>query len=74
MHPRLAVELTDERAGLKRFYFYFRSGLTVIYGENYAFLSLFTKSITDGRMDQLTSDGPKETLQRCEDASKNNVR
>ena len=39
-------------AGLKYFYSHFRSGFTIIYGENYAFLSLLTKALpTDGRTD-----------------------
>ena len=52
---RSAVELTDEReqifwAGLKHFLCDFRSGFTIVYGEKYAFLSLFTKvSWTNGR-------------------------
>ena len=46
-------------AGLKHFYSHFRSGFTIIYGEKYAFLSLFTKASrtdqrTDGRTDQRT--------------------
>ena len=43
-------------AGLKHFYSHFRSGFTIIYGENYAFLPLFTKaSRTNGR-----TDGPTD--------------
>ena len=55
MRPRLVVELKDEQiswAGLKHFHCEFLSGFTTIYGENYAFLSLFTKALpTDGRTD-----------------------
>ena len=56
MHPRLALELTDEHifwAGLKH-HCDFRSGFKMIYGEKYAFLSLYksvTGGPTDGRMD-----------------------
>ena len=40
-------------AGLKHFYSHFRSGFTIIYGENYSFLLLFTKALqTDGRNDR----------------------
>ena len=43
-------------AGLKHFYSHFRSGFTIIYGENYAFLSLLTKALrTDG-----PTDGPTD--------------
>ena len=67
MHPCLAAELTDGQicwAGLKHIYSHFRSGFTIIYGENYAFLSLFTKALpTDRRTDGHT------LLQRCEDES-----
>ena len=56
---RPAVELTDEQifwAGLKHFLCDFRSGFTIVYGEKYAFLSLFTKALrangwTNGRTD-----------------------
>ena len=42
-------------AGLKHFYSHFRSGFTIIYGENYAFLTLFTKALrTDGATDGWT--------------------
>ena len=69
MRSRLAVELTDEQifwVGLKHFYSHFRSGFTIIYGENYVFLSLFTKALrtdrrTDGRMDGRT-DGRTHPL------------
>ena len=48
-------ELTDEQifwAGLKHFYSHVRSGFTIIYDENYAFFSVFTKALpTDGRTD-----------------------
>ena len=62
MRPRLAIELTDEQifwAGLKNFHSDFLSDFTIIYGENYAFLSLFTKALrtdgpTDGPTDQPT--------------------
>ena len=47
-------------AGLKHFYSHFRSGFTIIYGENYAFLSLFTKALwTDQRTNGWT-DGPTD--------------
>jgi len=47
-------------AGLKHFYSHFRSSFTIIYGENYAFLSLFTKALpTDGRTNGRT-DGPTD--------------
>ena len=58
MRPHLAVELTDEHtfwAGLKHFHCHFCSGFTMIYGEKYSFLSLFTKALpTDGPMDRRT--------------------
>ena len=42
-------------AGLKQFYYHFRSGFTIIYGENYAFLLLFTKALrTNGPTDGWT--------------------
>ena len=49
-------ELLCMWAGLKHFYSHFRSGFTIIYGEKYAFLSLFTKTLrtdkpTDWRTD-----------------------
>ena len=55
MRPRLAVKLMDEQmfwAGLKHFHCDFCSGFTIVNGEKYAFLSLFTKALqTDGRTD-----------------------
>ena len=56
-------------AGLKHFHCDFWSGFTMIYGEKYSFLSLFTKALrTDGPMDQRTNgrtdgrtDGPTDT-------------
>ena len=54
-------------AGLKPFHCDFWSGFTIIYGENYAFLSLFTKALlTDGQMDQWM-DGQMDTPS-CRDA------
>ena len=52
-------QLTDEQtfwAGLKQFHWDFWSGFTIVYGEKYAFLSLFTKPL---RTDQRT-DGPTD--------------
>ena len=52
------------RAGLKHFHSDFRGGFTMIYGEKYLFLSLFTKALrtngwTDGPTDGRT-DGPTD--------------
>ena len=42
-------------AGLKHFYWDFWSGFTMIYGEKYSFLSLFTKALrTNGRTNRPT--------------------
>ena len=54
MHPRPVVELMDKQIFwecLKHFHCDFLSGFTIIYGEKYAFLSLFTKVL---RMDGWT--------------------
>ena len=56
MRPRPAVELTDEQifwAGLKHFH----CGFTIINGENYAFLSLFTKALQMDRRTEQWANG-----------------
>ena len=52
-------------AGLKHFYSHFRSGFTIIYGENYAFFSLFTKALQlDGWMDGWTEEQTQPLIEK----------
>ena len=48
-------------AGLKHIYSHFRSGFTIIYGENYSFLSLFTKALPTDRQTNGPMDGRTDT-------------
>ena len=65
--PRPVVELTDEQifwAGLKHFLCDVLSGFTIVHGEKYVFLSLFTKALqTDQRTNEPTdqrTNGPMD--------------